>query len=191
MKILGIDSSTSIVAFAIIESDDMSIISVTHCDLSKKVGLIAKAEALSDFLDQFVGQVEAVAMEESLLMFQGGSSSASVIATLQQFSGIVQWLIKITFGYQPTMINVSTARKLAFGSISYPKGIKRKEVIYQRVYKEYPHLDLPLKKTGKPKDFVYDQCDAIVIGLAHAKNRGNNVKPNLQHKQTKGTGSSI
>lgn len=128
-----------------------------------------KALKLSDFMDQFIGQVDDVAMEEALLAFQGGQSSASVIATLNQFSGIVQWLVKITFGYEPKIYNVSTARKLAFGSMSYPRGVKRKEVIFQRVYKEYPHLELPLKRTGKPKDYLYDICDAIVIGVAHAK----------------------
>lgn len=152
------------------DSQDESIQWVGHCDLNKVKGLHNKADQLMLTLSGLVDyDIESIAIEEPIMRFANGRSSAHIISLLQQFNGMIQSLVRLAFGYEPILINVNTARKQAFPDLKFPKGSNRKELVRQWVYEKYPNLELPLKRTGKPKDFIYDQCDSIVLGLAHSR----------------------
>lgn len=168
--VLGLDVSTSITGIAVMDSTNPdAILYVGHCDTSKVTGLSSKARMLQDALEVLPFRIDEVAIEEPMLAFAGGKSSASVISTLAQMNGMAQLLVRQIFGCEPTLWNVNTARKKALPEMKFSKGVKRKETVQQFVHQKYPSLEVPLKRTGAIKDHVFDESDAIVISLAHSK----------------------
>lgn len=172
MNILGLDVSTRITGIAILDSDTGAIVYLGHCDTSKINGLVNKASAVEQHLRELNFKVDTIAIEEPLMMYQAGKSSASVISSLSQMNGMTQLLVKQIYDIEPYLWNVSTARKIALPELKYKKGEKRKISTFLEVIKKYPEIQVPLKRTGTPKDFVYDQTDALVIALASANKQG-------------------
>lgn len=176
MRILGLDVSTTTTGVAVIDSDTLELIHVGHVDTKKIDGMVAKATAIMEYLEQLECPVDIVAIEEPLVAFQKGASSGQIISKLGQINGAVQYITYHLYDTEPRMLNVSTARKLALPNIKYKKGVKRKITAYEGIMELYPDLPVELKRTGTVKDYCYDRTDAIVIALAQAK-RLNNVTP--------------
>ena len=104
-------------------------------------------------------------VEEALQKLSGGNSSAQVIAKLIQMNFAGTYALRKQFGDCPYgFIDVRLARKTL--GIKIPRGENAKEVVFSYIRSKYPNLKFEYKKTGRPKDWEYDRCDAIVLGAA-------------------------
>lgn len=165
--ILALDVSTSVVGGALINRDTKELGGLFYVNLSKEKGLLNKIKALKVELQKYDGMVCGVAIEEPLVMFKKGFSRAQVLSLLSQFNGMCQLLTFLLYNCEPMMYNVNHVRKMAFPSLSFPAGCKRKELVQEACAKLYPDVDWPLKKNGQLKDECYDIADAMAVALCH------------------------
>lgn len=175
--ILGIDVSTSITGFAIVGDDE--ILHYSMCDLRKHIGPFAKAEAVKGYIEDlfemyqldnenFIGNakfpIEKIYIEQPLMMFAKGRSSASVISTLTAFNGIVSWLVYEMFEIEPEYISASSARKKA--GVSIKRGQKAKEIVLAHLLEHESAFKIEYTKHGNPVAGSYDKADAIIVAKA-------------------------
>ena len=168
--ILGLDISTTIVGVSVIDPDGNLILS-DHWDISKIDTLFEKAEVIGSNLWQVKNDyaISSVFIETALKKFFPGKSRADTIIKLAKFNGVVSWLSFETFGFEPTFINVNTARTL-YG-LSFPRGTKgpqRKKMVIEAVKeKEKTAFTFEMARGGKNyKKGTDDRADAIVIARA-------------------------
>jgi hypothetical protein len=175
--ILGIDVSTSITGFALVGADE--ILHYSACDLRKHKGTFAKADAIKEYIedifemyqlnnDSFIGEskfpIDKIYIEQPLMMFAKGRSSASVISTLTTFNGIVSWLVYEMFEIEPEYVSASSARKKA--GVSVKRGQKAKEVVLAHLLEHEPAFNIEYTKHGNPVAGSYDKADAIIVAKA-------------------------
>jgi hypothetical protein len=167
--ILGLDISTSTIGMCGMDME-YGLKFLSYVSLKKQNGLFIKADAFKDELIKYEGMVSNVAIEEPLVMYKEGFSRAQILSKLSQFNGMCSMLAYFIYKSEPVYYNVSTARKMSFPDMKFPKGINRKEVVQARVAQEYPEVDWPLKpKAGVLKDECFDMADAVIIARAHVK----------------------
>ena len=114
--------------------------------------------------------IEKVFIESSLLSFAGGKSSASVIATLTKFNGIVSYLVESEHQLSPEFIMATSARKICGikivkSAVGQPKK-KAKEQVVDHVIEHESWYVPQYKKTGKLKDHCFDEIDSWVTARA-------------------------
>ena len=134
--ILGIDVSTSITGFAILDSSN-NLIETRSCILKKYSNIFEKAEAVAAILQEYkkTYEIENVYIEQSLFMFMSGRSSAKTISLLSRFNGIVSWLCYDIYNIEPEYVSAATARKR--NGIKIPKGQKAKQVVFNYLLGSY------------------------------------------------------
>ena len=170
--ILGLDLSTSISGLTVID-DVGKVLHCSHIDLKKFDSLYNKTEQVRFILkqiifDNYTLKPDKVFIESSLLTFAGGKSSASVIATLTKMNGIISYIIERDFCIVPEFIMATSARKNC-GIKIVKNGTKAKEQCMQHFIqneKWFVENNLQYKKTGKIKDFCYDEMDSAIIARA-------------------------
>lgn len=108
-------------------------------------------------------------VEEALVKLSGGGSSAHTIAKLIQMNFAGTYALVRSFGDKCSykFLDVRQARKSL--DIKIPRGVNAKSIVFQYVKANYPEITFKYKKTGNPKDFELDRCDAIVLGAAALK----------------------
>lgn len=170
---LGIDVSTSIIGYTILDSEGKMMVA-DSCILNKKYSNVEKAmqfsEVLKDLKELF--NITAVWIEEPFVAFASGRSSAQVISKLASFNGMVQFTCFNSFGFEPSMINVSHARKIV--GIKLKRGHDTKEIVLAWVKPKLPGYEWPVKvlKSGPRKGLsithpsCYDIADSYVVSLA-------------------------
>ena len=135
--ILGLDISTSICGFAVIDKRGM-LVHHTALDLRKEKNIFAKCESfiqkLKETRQTYYG-IDEVYIEQSLHMFMGGKSSAKTLSLLTRFNGMVSWVCYDQFG---------------------------KEYIADTE----PTFVVATTRFGNPKPEFFDRADAIVIARA-------------------------
>jgi len=171
--VLGIDISTSITGFAVLNNKGELIYS-DSIDLRKYKTMFRKSveikEKIIDIFEEFVCDVEADAeiehiyIEQSLHMFMSGKSSAKTLSTLTRFNGIVSWLIYELFEIEPKYIGASSARKNA--GIRVPRGQKAKQVVMKFLLDNEPKFVIEYTTQGNPKPEAFDRADALVVAKA-------------------------
>jgi len=179
MLVIGLDVSTSITGVCAIDSsvqpDDKGshIILLDHIDLRKCNTLWEKAdrveEALRGYLSKTGSSPQKFALEEPLLGFQKGMSSATTITTLMRFNGITSYIGRKTFGIDPTYIAASHARKLCGIKMQRTAiaGMSGKEQVFKYMSEnDLKHVMWSTKKNGQPIDASRDMTDAYVIARA-------------------------
>ena len=168
--ILGLDISTSCIGICLL--DDVSIILLDYIDLSKNKTFWLKSDAfrnkLSNIQHQF-GKINTLAIEEPLLGFQKGMSSAATITTLMKFNGMASLIARDLYNVEPVYISAASARKLC-GIKLYKTsvaGMTHKEQVFNYMREhDLSQIQWKFKKTGKPVDSSKDMCDAYVIAKA-------------------------
>jgi len=173
--ILGLDVSTSITGASIIHGE--KIVKTYIWDLRNKrkfTSLYEKAEFIREKVKEIeeTQEVAAVIIEKPFMFFNSGGSSAKTMSTLQSFNGMVSWICRDTFGFDPVHIAVREARKIA--GLNIKRGENTKEKVLSFVLDKYPHINVEYTKHGNPRPGVYDMCDSIIIGLAGNKFVGEN-----------------
>ena len=171
--ILGLDISTSIVGWCILDKKTGGFTAAGAIDLKKEKCVYKKAGKVSDVLSQLKGEYSIceVVIEENLQAFRPGFSSAKTIVTLARFNGMVSLCSHNVFKLLPKFVNVNSARKLVGLKIDRKSTASTKEQVLSFVKLKIPKYDWPTRimKSGPRKGLVlsadscYDIADAFVI----------------------------
>lgn len=182
--ILGLDVSTSVTGVCILDStivpDDKGshILLLDRIDFPKCKTMWEKADRVVELFEYWKGLreipvIERVVLEEALLGFRPGMSSAMTISTLMRFNGIVSYAARNAFDVEPEYIGSAHARKLC--GIKLQRTAKAGMSQKEQVFKHMSENDLkfktwPLKKNGVAVDWSRDATDAYVIARSAAVN---------------------
>ena len=176
--ILGLDVSTSVTGISILDVDaavddkGSHITFIDRIEYKKCKTLWEKADCTSSYLqsvkEKFPGSYK-VYLEEPLMGFRTGMSSAATITTLMRFNGIVSYISRGIFGVDPQYIASASARKSC--GIKLQKtavaGINGKEQVFRYMSEhDLKHVEWPKKKNGESVDWSRDATDAYVIARA-------------------------
>ena len=163
--ILGLDISTSITGYTILDNDG-NIIVCNHIDLRKEKNFFQKCSAVEGRLAAIRNEyfIERIYIEQSLQSFRSGFSSAQTLSLLSKINGIVSWICYNLFGIEPQYIAATSARKLC--GIKVPKGQKAKNVALQFVVDNVPSFVVEYTRHGNPKAGYADRSDSYVIAKA-------------------------
>ena len=164
--ILGLDISTSITGYTLINGDKVILNSAwdtrKYKDFFEKV--IHVKAGLEEIYEQYGGQIEAVYIEQSLQSFRSGFSSAKTLSTLSRFNGIVSWIVFDKYKIKPEYLAAPTARKLC--GIKIPRGFKAKAVVLKFLLDNEPGFVIDYTRNGNPKPESYDRADSLIIAKA-------------------------
>jgi len=186
--IVGLDISTSCTGISLLY-DDGTYFSIHHVDMKDEKSFYKKVDMVIKKLLEIVPfpyPVPKFYVEAPLLVFKMRASMASTIALLQRFNAAVCYAIYSLWKIEPIHVSVISARKTV--GIEMPKKKKKAQIkpivfAYVRSLKVIPESEWAFKKTGNPKDWVYDRCDAYVIaraayeGLKNEKKGGEKTSP--------------
>jgi len=163
--ILGIDVSTTTTAFTVLD-DNGKIVLCEALRLEKLKDMFAKAANVKKFVENLekTYKITAVYIEEPLMSFQAGMSSAKTISTLMRFNGIVSWICCDVIGLDPHFISAGTARK-SYG-VKLEKGIKAKQVVFNAVLDREPDFKVEYTTHGNPIPGSMDRSDSLIIARA-------------------------
>jgi hypothetical protein len=177
--VLGLDVSTSITGVCLIDRDVVPdgtgnhIVHLDHIEFKKCKTLWDKADVVAHYLNglhvNHANAEIAVAIEEPLLGFRQGMSSATTIASLLRFNGIVSYISRNTFNVEPNYISAPTARKQCGLKLQKPSvaGKSQKEQVFDHMAQhDLSHVKWPTKKNGTSVDWSRDATDAYVIARA-------------------------
>lgn len=167
---LGLDISSSCTGVCLLVGDEIETISAI--ELSKCKTLWDKADVVKDYLTKIQSKhpkLDHLSVEEPLLGFQKGMSSATTITTLMKFNGIVSYISRGIFGIDPTYISSAHARKLCGIKMQRTAvaGMSGKEQVFKHMSEnDLKGVEWPKKKNGKEVDWSRDATDAYVIAKA-------------------------
>jgi len=167
--ILGLDASTKCVGWCLL-NDDGSLHDVGYIwlekvknEYDKYMKLFYALQTLTHFSENFRVFIEAPLKR---------SNNQNVVNILQRWNGMVCIAAFKIFKEKPVLIPELTVRKL--NDIKVPKGVKgvnKKKYVLQCV-QDLGIIDeskWELKRTGNPKDYSYDMCDAYCVARAGFK----------------------
>jgi hypothetical protein len=168
--ILGLDVSTSIVGATVLDNDG-ELVYCEAWDLRNKnhfPTLYEKGKQIQKMI-HWLYQVERfditeVFIEQSLLSFRPGFSSAKTLLTLSKFNGIVSYICQEEYLKPPQYISAPTARKSC--GIKVEKGKKAKEIVLNFVLDKEDKFNIEYTRHGNPKPGSYDRADAYIIAKA-------------------------
>lgn len=176
--ILGLDLSTSIVGYTLIDLEG-ALHGISYITLKKETEHIDKLKIFIAEIEQYIPVVKYVGIEKALVMMgqrpdkygnMKNSSTPSVIAKLNNFNGMCQSSCLHLYKTDPVLYNVATARKKAFPNLKFPTGADRKVMIRDEVQKMWPQIEWPVmmrgKNIGNPRKEACDMSDSAVIALA-------------------------
>jgi hypothetical protein len=178
MIVLGLDVSTAVTGYTLLRNSESGneLLRAGAIELSKLSDVFDKAERVSSVLTELSTcyNIDKIVVEEPLQRFTRGLSSASTIAALLRFNGIVCYLSQKIIDVQPQLVSVNVARNM-FG-IKIPRGCANgKEIVMDWVAarKEFAEYEWPTKVLrGGPRrgqtitdTSCYDIADSAVMGL--------------------------
>lgn len=188
--ILGLDVSTSCVGVCLYDdSHSASILSNSVIDLTIPVHVMVgpimsldriefngcktlfdKADRVMVHLSGIHLPVDRIVIEEPLMGFRPGMSSAQTITQLMRFNGIVSYIARNTFKAEPEYIGSAHARKLCGIKLQRTAvgGPQKEQVFAHMAEHDLKNVKWPLTKNGKVVPWSRDTCDAYVIARAAA-----------------------
>jgi Holliday junction resolvasome RuvABC endonuclease subunit len=166
--ILGLDISTSITGYAIINLEG-KLQEVGSWDMRNKnhfPDMFSKSLFIKEKLKEIDYPIDHIFIEPALNMFMMGKSSSHTISTLIKFNGITSWMCFEEFGIQPQFIPAISARKKC--GITIKRGTKAKEQVFKFMIDNEPQFGYTVEYTkhGNPKPQYYDRADALVMARA-------------------------
>lgn len=164
--ILGLDISTSITGYTIIDLDG-NILEIGHWNFKNKKKyptIFSKACEVRDQLAKINYPIAYIYIESALHRFSMGRSSAATISILTKFNGIVSWLCYDSFGIEPEYILAMSARKKC--GITIKRGTPAKEQVMNYVLDNNLLHSVEYTRTGKIQPHCYDEADSIIIAKA-------------------------
>lgn len=172
MIVLGLDVSTSIVGYCILDGEE--IVKMDHIDFKKCEDFWEKVDHVKVEVEKIIDEFkpEKVMIEESLMGFSSGLSSAGTLFTLAKFNALVSFFVRSKTCKTPDYIAANAARRGVGVKLFQKKkcGKSHKEQAFEwAVAGPLSGVEFPLGRTGKFKPFVFDRVDAFIIALACAK----------------------
>ena len=169
--ILGLDISTSIVGATVLKESG-ELVYCEAWDLRNKnkfPDLYSKAKFIKSKLWQVDDEfgIDKIFIEQSLMAFRPGLSSAKTIFVLAKFNGIVSYICQDNFT-EPKYIAAPTARKAC--GIKIPKGKKAKQEVLNFLLDNEDSFSIEYTRHGNPKPGSYDRADSYIIAKAGWKN---------------------
>lgn len=180
--ILGLDLSTSCSGFTILDESG-ALIQIGHIAHNKKDSFYQKIEQTIDALNELKEKynISQIFIEEPLDKVRKGKSSMHTIGLLIKFNGIVSWECHKIFDKEPIHIGATEARKaLGVKLLSKKQAAKRniqwksqKEQSFDQISHRYKDIlpEFEYKRTGRIKDYHYDEIDSFVVCLAGLQNK--------------------
>jgi hypothetical protein len=177
--VLGLDVSTSCTGVCFLDAEvppdekGSHIVRLDYIDFKKCNTFFEKTDRVKSELIRHISELGETptlfALEEPLLGFSKGMSSAATITTLMRFNGIVSYIGRDIFRVDPTYISAASARKLS--SVKLQKtsvaGMNHKEQVFRHMGEnDLKHVVWATKKSGQPIDASRDMTDAYVIARA-------------------------
>jgi len=182
MVVLGLDISTSVTAYSIMDTNrplGSRLIFSDGIHLSKIKDQYAKGCKVRDvFLDLRKDlDIDKIIIEESLQAFRSGLSSAKTLSSLTRFNGIVSFLSKDIFRCTLERINVNSARSRLGIKINRKIEESTKEQVLGWVMSQpdFVNFQWPKKtlksgpRAGKTINdpSCFDIADSAVMALCH------------------------
>ena len=165
--ILGLDISTTCTGYCIVNNETKEIVDkgafILEGELFERIDMLWKE--LENLLS--IHDIDFVNVEDFLMKFAIGRSSAFVINKLIAFNSIISFLL---YGEGLTIRrhNVKSARKRLFGMASNKMYKNAKEFVVARLKiklgQEF-YDSLPRTKRDNLAKESYDICDAVVMAL--------------------------
>jgi Holliday junction resolvasome RuvABC endonuclease subunit len=164
--ILGLDVSTSITGYALLDGDKIVLNGAwdtrKYKDFFDKVTHVRAG--LEEVYRKYGPEIRAVYIEQSLQSFRSGFSSAKTLSTLSRFNGVVSWLVFDLYKIKPEYLAATSARKLC--GIKVKRGQKAKAVVLNFLLDSEPDFVIHYTRNGNPKPESYDKADSLVIAKA-------------------------
>ena len=175
--ILGLDVSTSCTGICVLNSstvlDDVGshILHLNRIEFNGCKTLWDKADRVHQYLSSepvVLYHIDRIVIEEPLMGFRTGMSSAQTITQLMKFNGICSFIARNIFRVEPEYIGSAHARKLCGVKLQRTAlgGPQKEQVFSHMLEHDLKHVIWPLKKSGKVIDGSRDMCDAYVIARA-------------------------
>lgn len=169
--IIGLDISTSTTGYTLLTTDGI-VAKIGHISLGDCDDIWTKADMIREWARDLHSLLEPMGelhifIEQSLQAFRPGFSSAATLSTLTRFNGIVSYIVREEFKLTPEFIGATTARSTC--GIKVKKGKANgpgKEQVFRHVTSLMLIRDWPTGRTGKVKDYCYDEVDSYVIAEA-------------------------
>ena len=169
--ILGLDISTSVIGYTILDQESRIILCEAWDLRNKRLfsDLYSKGSFIKNQLEELkgYGAIEHVYIEEPFVFFKSGGSTAKTMAKLQAFNGIVSWLCHDVYGFSPEHIPPAKARKLC--GIKVSRGEKAKEVVLNYLLENEKAFTIEYTSRGNPKPVSYDRAESLIIARAGHK----------------------
>lgn len=180
MLIIGIDISTAVTAYTLINTELPlcdSVIKFEGIHLSKFKTLYDKAEEIKrTFLAiSKEHKIEKIYVEEALQSFRRGLSSAKTLSTLAKFNGIVCYLAEDIFEEPVDLVNVIHARSKLGIKLDRKTDVNVKDqvLLWAKNQKSLEKIHWPTKtmKSGPRKGLTvddkscYDIADSSIMAL--------------------------
>jgi hypothetical protein len=185
--LIGLDISTSITGYTILDLNG-NLVEMGHFELKKIKGdFWDKVDAMKNHIRDLGKRHELshVFIEEPLSKFSRGKSSSATISLLMRFNGIISYIIHEYLGLTPAYFSPSGARKLCGLTMRSKAACRKakipwkpqKEQAFDQMNEQAPFngvYDWPLKRTGRLKDYCYDEMDSFIIAKAGFLDISNN-----------------
>ena len=182
--ILALDISTSITGYAIIDEEGI-VVRSGSVDLRKQKTFVGKvSHARNQIVQECAGfKIEHLAVEKNLQAFRRGLSSAATIDALARMNGALSFACASFLDIPLKPVDVNEARRKLGIKLQREKvcGVPTKEQVKRALdgmleeSKQKHVWETKILRAGPRKglevlaDGVYDEVDAIVIGLAYLK----------------------
>lgn len=166
--ILGLDVSTAVTGLCVINDAHGDVVLIDRIDLKKCKSMWEKADMVARVFANVRGQMQIthVAVEEALMGFRPGMSSATTISALLRFNGIVSYVARDIFGIDPQYIGSAHARKLCGVKLQRTSVVGKSakvQTFEHMIAHDLKDVVFSKKKSGAPADCAYDMCDAYVV----------------------------
>jgi len=174
--ILGLDVSTSCTGVCIVDdtkkpTDRDFVVVIDRIEFKKCKTFWDKCDEVSRYLHNISRGVGRIVLEEPLMGFRPGMSSAQTISQLLRFNGIVSNTARKIFLVDPEYISANHARKAAGVKLqrTAAAGMSQKEQVFKHMSEnDLSWVQWPAKKNGQAADWSRDATDAYVIAKAAA-----------------------
>ena len=112
MLILGLAISSSITGFSVLD-ENMNVLDIGHISLAKYSDMWEKVDEVKSVLETLYNKhsIDKTYIEESLMRFSPGFSSANTIINLAKFNALISYISKDLSEKNPIHISAATARK--------------------------------------------------------------------------------
>lgn len=171
-KVLGLDISSSVIGYSIIEFDDNNINLVKYGHIkppgADKGSLSLRGlQASKDVRDLLLRErPDAVAVEMYANRFAGGRTTARTIIVLSFFNELCQLVCLDSLGIESEKYTVANIRS------TISKYLKNKSIskdqIFEVIKNTFPTFTPRVNKNGNIGTESFDQADAIAVAFCHA-----------------------